>query len=610
MLKLAPGQSNVLDFGAVVPGTAEDTVMFVASAAASVTARIEGGGGHFHIVSVVSQSVTEQMLTPEEIAQLPPKLQKDPRFHVSVERRVVGSSDGVVPLAVEAGHEITFRAAFQGVDREGDGVLSATLVISEAGRSISVPMSALVGQVQAEVPAATVSVTQGEAAVVSVTVRSRFGPDTAVLLEMDEHSGIAMSPVFVPVERGGRVQASVRLEAERFAQAIQVRKELRMTAFDGRQTTVLPVSCQILPAPPPISQSPAHSQPIRPDWWQWRNANPRNAMWKDDYVVTGALTNKGGSDLQDVSITLFEVFVDPANLVHEANLGSTEHHAVAPSRSALGSIPPLKKDWQWFIPGVWVVKGPLHREFRYRALISAKDVNGIPYPPVTSADLRIIVNVSKLKRTSGAFSMGAAAAAAGMLASFILAVAGAAAYAAAAAAGAVAVDPPEPDPNFLTRIPLPPLGDVPASGPDRTVALFYRLGERVMQIELTKSLIEGRRLGALAAGDTASVEMHRKDLVAATALQRQLVNEASALEGQAKVDIAAAVPPGTDLRQERQELKAAGVTSELAKRAQIPAEHRAGLDELLRSDLVRDLDIARTLDTSIVSLTDFAESLD
>jgi hypothetical protein len=341
---------------------------------------------------------------------------------------------------------------------------------------------------------------------------------------------------------------------------------------------------------------------IKPDWWQWRGANPRNEPWKEDYFVSGTFTNKGGSNIQDLAITIFE---------DAANVGSTEHTLVMPSHSAPGATAPIKKDWQWFIPGIWVVKGPTHREFRYKALISAKDVNGNPYPPVTSAELRVFVNVSKLKRTSGAYAMGVAAAAAAMAASIFLLAVAAVAYGAAAAAGAVALDPPEPDPNFRDRIPLPPLGDVPTSGPDRNVIRLFRLGERIMLIELTKSLIEGRRLGALAARDAQWVETHAQDLAAATVLQRNLANEVRALEPQAKQDILALVPPGTELRPEREQLRTSGLTTELADLMQLSAEHRPGFDALLRSDLgLSNSDIVGTVDATVAPLTEFADSLE
>lgn len=612
MLKLAPGESSVIDFGAIVPGDAQKSVMFVASSPGNVTARIDGGNGHFRLVNVVCQSVTVVQLTPDEIAQLPPHMQNDPRFHVSVERTVVGTADGSTPLAVGVSQEVSFRAAFQGVDGTGQGVQSATLVIDGSGTTISVPMSALVGQVEADVPTATLSVTQGEAALLSVTFRSTFGPDTAVKVEMDPHSGISMTPASISIQRGGLAQVSLRIEAARLAIPIQVRQDLKISAFDGRQTIFVPLSCQILPAPTPIEQSPAHIQPIQPDWWQWRSINPRNELWKEEYVVSGAFTNMGGFNIQDLAITILEVSEDPANLLlHEANLGSTEHALVQPSRTAPGAVAPIKKEWQWFIPGVWVVKGPTHREFRYKALISAKDVNDVPYPSVASSELRVIVNVSKLKRTSGSFAMGAASAAAALLATIFLAAAGAAAYGAAAAAGAVALDPPEPDPNFLNHVPLPPLGDVPSSGPGRNVIRLYRLTERIMNIELTKSLMEGRRLGALAAGDAASAEMHEQDQAAATAMQRNLADEVRGLEEQAKKEIVAQVPSAIELRREREQLKTSGLSKELADQIQVPAEHRPGFDALLRSDVaLSDLDVVGTVEASVVPLAEFAESLE
>ena len=211
-------------------------------------------------------------------------------------------------------------------------------------------------------------------------------------------------------------------------------------------------------------------EPILPDWWQWNGGNSRNETWKEEYTVSGTFTNLGGTDIRDFAVTIFE---------DSANVGTTNHTAVISGQSVPGATAPIKKDWQWFIPGAWIVKGPLHKEYHYTALIGGKDVAGNPYPPTTSVILRIFVNVSKVKRTAGAYAMGASASAAAMAATIFLLAAAAAAYAAASLAGAVALDPPEPDPDFQERVPLPPLGDVPATGPDRNVIRLFRLGERI-----------------------------------------------------------------------------------------------------------------------------------
>jgi hypothetical protein len=345
----------------------------------------------------------------------------------------------------------------------------------------------------------------------------------------------------------------------------------------------------------------ASVEPITPNWWEWSGANPVNEVWKEEYAIAGVFTNRGGTPIHDFEVTIFE---------DVANVGSTSHGLVEPSQSVPGATAPLKKDWQWFTPGTWVVKGPTYRMFRYRALISAKDISGNPYPQTTSADLIVYVNVSKEKRTAGAFAMGAAFSAAVMAASIFLIIAAAAAYGAAAAAGAVALDPPEPDPNFRDRVPLPPLGDVPAAGPERNVIHMFRLGERVMLIELAKSVIEGRRLGALAAEDQVWVETHTQDLAAATALQQSLVDDLRDLAPQAKQDVLALVPPGTDLRPAREQLKTSGLTPTLAAQMQLPQELESGFDALLRSDVaLPDPDIIAAIDDAVSAITEFAETL-
>ena len=611
ILTLAPGARGAIDFGANPPGEKHKFVMFVASRPTSVTARIDGGTDRFHVASLVCQAVFTQELTPEEIALLPPHMHDNPPL--SIERTVVGTSNGITALTIDRDQELVVNVTFHGEDRAGAGVQSATLIIAATGSDpISIPLSALVGEVKADLPATTLEITQGEAAEVTVPVQSTFGPDTTVRFEMDSDGGLSMLPVSVFVPRGGQALIRLRIEAARFAHTIKFNQTIRMLAFDGQQLNFLTLACEVLPAPPPIEHSPSHAQPIKPDWWQWRGANARNETWKKDYFVSGEFTNKGGSNIQDLSITIFELFEEPENfLLHEANLGSTEHAVVAPARSAPGAVPPITKEWQWFVPALWIVKGPTHREFRYKALISATDVNGNPYEPVTPVQLRVIVNVPKIKRTAAAMAMGHAAAAAALLATIFFAGAAAVAYAAASAAGAVALDPPEPDPNFRAHVPLPPLGDVPAVGPERNLILLFRLSERIMQIELTKSLIEGRRLGARAAGDEQWVNNHAQDLIAATAMQRDLANDVRRIQPQAHEDIQSHSPSSDEVARERDRLKASGLSTELANRMQLAADQRPGLDALLRSEVaVSDGDVVLSVEAALAPLTEFVDSLD
>jgi hypothetical protein len=342
-------------------------------------------------------------------------------------------------------------------------------------------------------------------------------------------------------------------------------------------------------------------EPITPDWWQWDGANPQNQVWNKDYVVSGKFTNKGGTQIQDLSITIFE---------DNANVSNTPFGLVTPSQTVPGATSSIKKDWGWFIAGAWVVKGPLHKDFHYRASISAKDASGTPYPVTTTADLLVIVNVSKLKRTAGAYAMGTAIAAAGMAASIVLIEAAAFAYAAAAIAGAVALDPPVPDPNFRARISLPRLGSVPKTGDQRAIIRFFRLGERVMRLELTKSLIEGRRLGAVNAGNQEWIDTHARDIEAATSLQLRVIKEANDLADEARRQAAALVPPGTDLRTARLSQQASGLPPSLAARLKLPKVQRAGFDALLQSDAaLPNPDIARAIDDAASSLLALAEAL-
>ncbi len=295
----------------------------------------------------------------------------------------------------------------------------------------------------------------------------------------------------------------------------------------------------------------------------------------------------------------------------EVSLGSTEQGLVAPSRTAVAATPAIKKDWKWFIPVVCIIKGPIYLDHLYRAVILATDENGFPYPPVTSAEVRVTVGVATHKWLAAKFSQGAAATAAILIASIVGAAAGAALYAAAVAAGEVALDPPEPDLNFRALIPLPPLGEVLTTGPDRNIMMLARLSERIMRIELAKSFIEGRRLDVVAANDSQWVQVHADSLVAATALQRSLADQVRDIEAWAKQDIQTLIPPGADVRQVRLNMQANGLSADLADRMDLPTNQRDGIDALLRSDLaVESVDIIEAFDAAVEPLTSFTEQLE
>jgi hypothetical protein len=342
--------------------------------------------------------------------------------------------------------------------------------------------------------------------------------------------------------------------------------------------------------------------PIQPDWWKWDTAN-RNEEWSKDYVVSGSFTNRGGTPIQDLSITIFE---DSA-----ANVADTSHPLVLPMQTVKGATDTINKDWKWFINGVWFVQGPLYKKFQYRAQMTAKDVDGNSYPVVSSSDLVIYVNVPKWKRTAGALAMGAAASAAAMAASVVLMLGAGAAYAAAAVAGAVALDPPVPDPNFKEHIPLPGLKSVSSKGKDQEIIRIFRLVEQIMSIHLTKSLIEGRRLGALAAGDDSWVIAHANDLFAATLMQKQLTQEVLALGPDATGSALDLIPFGTDLKATRASQMIAGLTTNDTANLDLSASQLREFNEVIQSDIVAtEPNIEASIKDTLDALAGYIDSIE
>lgn len=328
--------------------------------------------------------------------------------------------------------------------------------------------------------------------------------------------------------------------------------------------------------------SKAGFQPINADWWIWEGANARNEVWDEDYVLGGRFRNRGGTAIADLEVKITEELRGPGTTLPPSPAGDGGAPVVAPGAEVVVRSEVQHKDWVWFTEVIWYVKGPTHREYWYRAELVGVDGAGDPYPTVTSVPLRVFVNVPKWKRAAAAAAMGAAASAAAMAASIVLIVAAGAAYAAAAISGAVALDPPEPDPDFRRSVTLPGLVPVPPGIPGETLAGVFRLIEQVMAIELTKSLIEGKRLGALREHDELWAARLATARLDASDQQRALVTEARAVVEDGLAEALAALPPDLDLVEARHRLLYDGLPDETASLGLDP-ETLAAFDAMVRT---------------------------
>ena len=353
--------------------------------------------------------------------------------------------------------------------------------------------------------------------------------------------------------------------------------------------------------------------PVTQDWWQWDGQSPMAAEWNRDYDVGGALTNKGTTGLVNVQYAYWEDSTD------------TGDHVVGPlnaGQSAPGTFNNLKKDWSWLTPGIWNPHGPFAKTFKCTVVVTADDGSGNPYPPMTTSPFVVVVQVSAAKRLAAsqaagqaaaaiALGIAAAAAALGIFtagAAVALGIAAGVAAGASAAAGAIALDPPEPDPEYRSRItPLVPDVNIPELP---SLARFLHGQLAVPTIEATKSLIEGRLLGAIAADDAEWIAIHRGDLTEAGVLQQSLATEAAAAMAPALAELAsvieglAALEPGTLAA-----LAKPQAWEGIVETAGVPQSQIDQLQTLFEVSPDSVPDLAESFESSTTSLVGFAATL-
>ena len=254
---------------------------------------------------------------------------------------------------------------------------------------------------------------------------------------------------------------------------------------------------------------------------------PREQDWNREYTVSGIFTNKGTTPITNLHFTYWENLTSPGDL---------SPGLVNPGAQTKGAYPLIKQSWSWLTPGVWVPHGPFSKTFNYHIDITGTDSTGSNYPVVSTQPFVVIVTVSKAKRFAAsqaaalaicalALGIAASAAAAGIITAALavpLGIGAGAAAAGSAAAGAVALDPPVPDPNFRTRVPLPSSTPLDLRADLRALAQQLDTLIQVPAIELAKSTMQSRLLGASQAAADEWVAVHRQDLVDATAHQRAL----------------------------------------------------------------------------------------
>ncbi|MFE3758834.1 hypothetical protein ACFXO9_31405 [Nocardia tengchongensis] len=356
--------------------------------------------------------------------------------------------------------------------------------------------------------------------------------------------------------------------------------------------------------------------PMTADWWTWDAPLPVYE-WNREYTVAGTFTNKGTTPISNLHLTYWE---------NADSQGDLSPGLVAPGAETKGAYPQLKQNWSWLTPGIWNFHGPFSKNFFYHIDITGTDATNTSYPVVSTKPFLVIVEVSNAKRLAAAtaasqavaaIALGAAsaAAAAGIVtlpAATALGVLAGIAAGVSATAGAVALDPPEPTPDFQTRVPMPvPVKTDAGTHLSAVGALLDTLTE-IFAIELAKSTMQSRRLGAARANAKEWIAVHTQDLATATTRQRALADASPGLLASATTQLA---PVARDLESAytniRHNMLTSGFPTAVATSANLRADQLAMLDVLARSpevgyptaDLIASLQEATT---SAVSFVDAA----
>ncbi|KAF7173342.1 hypothetical protein CNMCM5623_005594 [Aspergillus felis] len=363
----------------------------------------------------------------------------------------------------------------------------------------------------------------------------------------------------------------------------------------------------------PSDAAAANHIPITADWFTWDNISSTQD-WNREYVVGGIFTNKGSTPLNGVHCQLWENASSP---------GEVTPGRVEPNESVRVAYPLLKQTWSWLTPAVWVVHDSYVKTFIYVVDIDAQDELGQSYPRFRSKPLPIVVQVSSIKRAAAITAFSAAsdavvltAVAATFFAGIITAGLGAASLIAAgiaatvsATSGSVALDPPTPDSNFRRRVELPAREAAPNIGDISDLAALLLGIKNFMELELAKSSIEGRRLGALQANDPRWAALHSEELNKAIKLQLDAIKEVQSLRPTAVTGLAQVIRDvsPTTLASQRREMLVSGIPLSMLHGSSLTPEDIARLNVLVQSpdvaypnpDGIADL---HTLVSTLVSL--------
>jgi hypothetical protein len=277
-------------------------------------------------------------------------------------------------------------------------------------------------------------------------------------------------------------------------------------------------------------------------WWRWDPNTTNGASWKDDYQLSGSISNGSFYVGMDLSLELLET--DNEN--NERSI-ATISQELASSGTATLTFPPINHDWPWLVQGIWTPEtAEIGKPFEYAVNVSGSDKYGNTYSASKSSSHSVEVNVSDKKLGLAFNAFNAQASAIGLTiaaaATFLipplaaaLAAAAAAAGIAAAILGGLALDPPKPNKRYLraVRIPRVPSFDSRFSKePAAAIGHFFwevsHAGACLMALSETQSRILGARRDGSQKGLALQKEGLKKLLTEMMALTASLTTAGAA----------------------------------------------------------------------------------
>lgn len=260
--------------------------------------------------------------------------------------------------------------------------------------------------------------------------------------------------------------------------------------------------------------------------WVWPPSPRGEVAWKSPYTLSCALINRSDyarlslrAELQEMEIS-YGTGTIVARGIREV--------AAAPGARMSIEFDPITQNWNWLIRVVWQPTGPMSKIFRYRVRGSLQDAFGNSYD-VISDEGEVNVSVSGVKIASAISASVAVVTAAGFAAAAGFALAGvitalgapalgaaaATAYAVASALGTYALDPPVPDPDFITTVNL---DSYQGTIPKFALAKFFAAASQTIELVTPFNAIQGKILGAQKARDEAAIVKQHAGLAEALAL--------------------------------------------------------------------------------------------